>query len=290
MVVKRDAEDTQQRSKSCGGGVEPTPRLQPPDSRPAHTRAVVSLDGSRCIIIIDTGADVSLAFARTLRPNVKSLPRSECGGRIAGDAQQGIAILGRVVLEVHLGPVRALTPFVVALGMGFDAILGVDFLYEHGISVNLAEHCLVFEAHDGLIVPLVGHHPRFKHACALTHDVALYPGGRALVRFACDRPGTRNGPSRAPEVYVIAARKGQKVGLVVPEQLTTGLIEIQSTADYPLYLPAGWEVAKVQDYHFVPQGPPRLVPCQRKAVVNVAPASGAGGPRVVRRWDRQQPT
>ena len=118
---------------------------------------------------------------------------------------------GRVV------QVRALTFFAVVLGVGFDAILGVDFLYEHGISVNLEQHCLVFEAHEGLIVPLVGRHPRFKHACVLTHDVALYPGGRALVRFACERPGRRIGPPRAPEVYLIAARKDQKLGLVVLE-------------------------------------------------------------------------
>ena len=107
---------------------------------------------------------------------------------------------------MHLGPARALTPFLVALGVGFGAILGVNFLYEHGISLNLVQHSLVFEAHDGMTVPLIGHHPRFKHACALTHDAALYPGGRALVRFACDRPGRRIVPSRAPKVYLVAAR------------------------------------------------------------------------------------
>ena len=46
MVVRRDAEDTQQRSRSCGEEIEPTPRLPPPDFRPAHTRATASLDGS----------------------------------------------------------------------------------------------------------------------------------------------------------------------------------------------------------------------------------------------------
>ena len=196
------------------------------------------------------------------------------------------------VLEVHLWPVRLLTPFVVALGVGFDAILGVEFLYEQGIAANVAPHCLVFEAYNGLIVPLVGHHPRFKHACALTHDVALYPGRRALVRFACDRPEEELDP-RAPEVYLIATRKDRKLGLVVPEQLKTELIEIQSTADYPLYLPAGWEVTKVQDRHFVPRGPPRLIPCQQRAAVNVVSASGQASPsrpRAVRPWDRQQPT
>ena len=276
MAVRRDTEDTQQRSRPSGGDIEPTPRLPPPDFRPAHTRALASLDRSRCIAIIDTGADGSLVSPSMLHPDVKYLPWSKRDGRITGVAQQGIAILGHAVLEVQLGPVRALTPFVLALGVGFDAILGVDFLYEHGISVSLAQHCLAFEAHDGLIVPLVHRHPRFKHACALTHDVALYPGGRALVHFACERPGRRIGPPRAPEAYLIAARKSQKLGLVVPETLATGLIEIQSAADYPLYLPAGWEVAKVRDCHFVPHGPPRIVPRQQRVVVNVVSAAGAG--------------
>ena len=133
--------------------------------------------------------NISLVSARVLRPGINYVPLSERAGRITGPAQQGIAILGRAVLEVQLGPVRA---HVVPLGVGFDAILGVDFLYEHGTSANLVQHCLAVEAHDGMIVPLVGHHPRFKHACALTHDLALYPGGRALVRFACGRPGEKD--------------------------------------------------------------------------------------------------
>ena len=184
MVVRRDAADALQFPGPSGGTSRAMPRLPPQGFHPAHTRAVALLDGSRCTVIIDTGADVSLVSARVLRPIVKCLPWSDRHGRITGVAQQGVAILGRVVLEVRLGPVRALTPFVVALGVGFDAILGVDFLYDHGISVSLAQHCLVLEAHDGLIVPLVGHRPRFTHACALTHFVALYPGGRALVRCA----------------------------------------------------------------------------------------------------------
>ena len=282
MVVKRDAEDAQWRSRSGVGETEPMPRRPPPDFRPAHTRATASLDGSRCILIIDTSADVSLVSARMLHPGVKCLPWSERDGRITGGAQQGIAALGRAVLEVHLGLLRALTPFVVALDVGFDAILGFNILYEHGISVNLVQHCLVFEAYDGLIVPLVGHHPRLKHACALPHAVALYAGRRALARFACERPWRRIRPLRAPEVYLVAAREDQKLGLVVPEQLATGLIEIQSTADYPLYLPAGWELAKVQDCHFVPHGPPRLVQCQQRVVVNVVSAAGAGEPFAMR--------
>ena len=275
MVVRRDTADALQFPKSGGGTSRAMPRFPPQGFRTAHTRVVALLDGSRCTVIIGTGADVSLISVRVLRLGVKSLPCSERDGRITGVAQQGIAILGHVVLEVRLGPVRTLTPFVVALGVGFDAILGVDFLYEHGISVNLAQHCLVFEAHDGLIVPLVDHHPRFKHACALTRDVALYPGGRALVRCACGPSGRKVGPPQAPEVCLVAARRDKKLGLVVSEPLTTGSIEVCSAADYPLYLPAGWKVARVRDCHFVPYGPPRLLPRQQR-IVNLVAADGAG--------------
>ena len=62
----------------------------------------------------------------------------------------------------------------------------------------------------------------------------------------------------------------------MPEQLTTGLIEIESTADCPVCLPVGWEVARVRDCHFVLHGPPRLVPCQHRVAVNVVSASRAG--------------
>ena len=47
-----------------------------------------------------------------------------------------------------------------------------------------------------------------------------------------------------PEVYLIAARKDHRLGLVIPEQLSSGVVEIQSAADYPLHLPAGWAQAR----------------------------------------------
>ena len=110
------------------------------------------------------------------------------------------------------------------------------------------------------------------------------PGGVYWCVSPENALGEGLGP-RAPEVYLIAARRDQKLGLVVPEQLTTRLIVIQSTADYPLYLPAGWEVAKVRDCHFVPHGPLRLVPRKQRIVVNVVPTAGAGEPPTPPRGD-----
>ena len=88
---------------------------------------MASLDEWRCVVIVNTGADVSLVSARVLGPGVKYLPWSERDGRITEVAQQGVTILGSVVRKVQLDPVWSLTPFLVALGVGFDAILGVDF-------------------------------------------------------------------------------------------------------------------------------------------------------------------
>ena len=95
------------------------------------------------------------------------------------------------------------------------------------------------------------------------------------MRFDCDRPARGIGPSPTPEMYLSAAQNDREIGLAIPEQLTTGLIEIQSTADHPLYLPAGWEVAKVQDCDFVPRGPPRRVLCQPQGLVNLVSVSRA---------------
>ena len=217
-----------------------------------------------------------MVSARALRPGVKYLPWLERDGCVMAVAQQGVRILGRVVLKLQLGPVRALTPFLVALGVGCDAILGVVFLYEHGISVNSAQPCLVLKAHDCLIVPLLGHHPRFKHTCALTQDVSLRPGARALVRCTCECLRRTTMPPGVPDVYFITARKDHRLGLVILKQLSSGVIEIQTAADYPLQLPAGWAVAKVQDCQFASYGPSRLAPRPRRIVVNLVTASNAG--------------
>ena len=77
-------------------------------------------------------------------------------------------------------------------------------------------------------------------------------------------------------MYLIAARKDQQLALVIPEQLSSGVIEIQSAADYPLHLPAGWAVAKLQDGQFASFGSPRLIPRPRRVVVNLVTTSEAG--------------
>lgn len=97
-----------------------------------------------------------------------------------------------------MGLISTLIPFIFALGVGLDAILGVDFLNEHEVCVTRWRRCFLFDAHEGMPASLVGHTPTFRHACAVTHDVALYPGGKAFVRIDCPRSGGEIGPVLLP--------------------------------------------------------------------------------------------
>ena len=63
MIVRRDMGNTAQVRVLKEDARPSMPRLAPQNSKPAHTRAVASLDGSRCVVIVDTGADVSLVSA-----------------------------------------------------------------------------------------------------------------------------------------------------------------------------------------------------------------------------------
>ena len=85
-------------------------------------------------------------------------------------------------------------------------------------------------------------------------------------------------PPGVPEVYLITARKDHRLGLVIPDQLSSGVLEIQSAANHPLLLPAGWAVAKVQDCQLTAYGSPRLVPRPRRVVINLVSAGNAGRP------------
>ena len=77
-------------------------------------------------------------------------------------------------------------------------------------------------------------------------------------------------------MFLIAARKDHQLGLVIPEQLSSRVIEIQSAADYFLHLPAGGAVAKMHDCQFAFYGPPRLIPRPRRVVANLVTAGEAG--------------
>ncbi|KAL8455871.1 hypothetical protein Emag_000301 [Eimeria magna] len=174
-------------------------------------------------------------------PHRSYQPWAPAHGSVTGVNNHTLQVLGRVALEVRLGPLKTTAPFVVVPGVAFAALLGVDFLCEHENAVSLARHALIFEDHGGQIFPLLGHHPRLAPLCALAQDVALNPGNTAWVRTTIPAPATA---PASPLVYLVAACTLPGVGLAIPEQLASGLIAIRNTSNRPLHLSAGWPLAK----------------------------------------------
>lgn len=63
MIVKIDVDEGCKWPKPGERKIATTPRLPSPTPHAAHTKAVVSFTGSRCTVIIETGADVSVVSA-----------------------------------------------------------------------------------------------------------------------------------------------------------------------------------------------------------------------------------
>ncbi|KAL8441501.1 hypothetical protein Emag_007114 [Eimeria magna] len=212
-----------------------------PPKLATHTRPWATIDRVRCEVIIDTGADLCSISAKVLRRHRSYQPWAPAHGSVTGVTHHTLQVLGRVALEVLLGPLKTTAPFFVVPGVALSALLAVDFLYEHEIAVSVARHALIFEGHGGQIFPLLGHQPRLAPLCALAHDVALHLGSTARVRTTIAAPATA---PASPLVYLFAASTLPGVGLSIPEQLTSGLIVIRNTSARPLHLSAGWPLAK----------------------------------------------
>ncbi|KAL8271275.1 hypothetical protein Esti_004790 [Eimeria stiedai] len=86
-------------------------------------------------------------------------------GRLTGVADTALTILGPVALKVHRGPLKAMIPFAVVVGVNFAALLGMDFLYTHDIYVSLAQHALLLEVLEHRIYRLLSPHPPFAYMC-----------------------------------------------------------------------------------------------------------------------------
>ncbi|KAL8441464.1 hypothetical protein Emag_007145 [Eimeria magna] len=175
------------------------------------------------------------------RPHRSYQPWARAHGSVTGVNNHTLQVLGRVVLEFRLGPLKTTAPFFVVPGVAFAALLGVDFLYEHELAVSQARHALIFEGHGGQIFPLLGHHPRLAPLCALAQDVDLHPCGTPWLRTTL--PASATAPASAL-VYLVAASTLPGVGLAIPEQLTSGFIAIRNTSDRPLHLSAGWPLGE----------------------------------------------
>ena len=81
MIARRDTGSAAQARGPKKDARASTPRCPPQGCKPAHTRAVALLDGLRCVVIVDTGADVSLVSARALCPGVRPHYGTSAAGR-----------------------------------------------------------------------------------------------------------------------------------------------------------------------------------------------------------------
>ncbi|KAL8429150.1 hypothetical protein ACSSS7_006754 [Eimeria intestinalis] len=105
---------------------------------------------------------------------------------------------------------------------------------------------------------------------------------RYLHRPALPRPGPYRLPRRGsctrrrergrPQPLLVRPPAADHTGLYVPEQLSTGMVEIRSYSDDPTFLPAGWPVARASRVvHSA------VVFCTRYMPAAPAPASPASG-------------
>ncbi|KAL8429247.1 hypothetical protein ACSSS7_006695 [Eimeria intestinalis] len=169
-----------------------------------------------------------------------------------------LRILGRVALEVRLGPLRATAPSFAVPGVSLPAPLGIDFLYEHEIGVSLAEHALIFEGNKSYA--LIGQQPRLDSACTVAQDFLLPPHTTTWTRAALPCTAILSASATALVVHCLTAADWERLGLSVATRVSAGVVEVTNAADSPLGLTAGPPLAKTEFSHPAYVQVLRLVP------------------------------
>ncbi|KAL8440359.1 hypothetical protein Efla_000247 [Eimeria flavescens] len=215
----------------------------------ANTRAMTVIDGTRCEVIIDTGADLSLVPAALLSPSRWYRPCLPSDGEVQGVGGQTPSILGRNALSEAVGPLETTAPFVVVVCVNFDALVGVDFLNAHEIAVSLAQHALIFEGHGGLAVPLIGHHPRLAHTCTVANTVTPQPRARTWFAMTLTLPRVKDVPHAdlpQPFAYWVSSFADAALRLRVQKQQSSGLTALDYFGKRHVHLWARWPLASPQ--------------------------------------------
>lgn len=232
LLTRAARKETREARKPLGGGPGSDPRYK-------HTRAMVRVEGEPALAIIDTGADTSLiAVGHVPKGKLWRPWRPEDGAVVDGN-ERGFRCLGKIALEVHVGPVKEMASFTVVKGVNFEVLLGVDFLYANEIDVSTSRHALVFEGHGGLLVPLVGLSPRVSRGCLVSNEVILEPRESRMVavRVVQTKDGTAQG------VCLPESRQGP---LMVPAQVVDHVAEVVNFGDAPLMLPEGMPLGRME--------------------------------------------
>ena len=129
-----------------------------------HLRAIGYVGGKRRVIVIDTGADISMLSQASVTDCSKIRPLQKLDGNVTGVGGKSV-LLGIVIEEVKLGPVTAQCEFYVCIDPGFEVILGANFVYSHMLGVSPTMHSIVCENHNGALVPLLGTCPTAVFSC-----------------------------------------------------------------------------------------------------------------------------
>ena len=89
-----------------------------------HLRALATVDGRRCVAVADTGADISVVSQNFLLPGKNYNTWDEDTVTLKGVGGASVEVIGRVALEVDIGPVHTLAPFMVVVATNLQVTLG----------------------------------------------------------------------------------------------------------------------------------------------------------------------
>lgn len=227
-----------------------------------HLRTIGYVDGQRKVLIIDTGADVSLLGKGCIQDSTKIQKLDRIDGQVSGIGGPG-DVAGKIIAEVKVGPVKARWEFYVCLEPGFEVILGANFIYSHMMGLSPSMHSLVCEGHDGALIPLLGTCPVAEHSCRVREDVVLSYGTNFVPIIMCRTPPPPDGKiTKADQLLPEFEEDDEKEGgafdgvvpqieipelkLSIPAQLTRngGYIAAEYWGSSPMYLAAGWIINK----------------------------------------------
>ncbi|XP_067612737.1 uncharacterized protein [Eurosta solidaginis] len=102
-----------------------------------------NVDGKEHVLTVDTGASHSLIRSDLVYRRVKSLP----GARLRTVTGEYSQVQGEVICEVLIGKVMVLHKFVVAEIVD-EVILGVDFLVDHDIMIDMRRKIMRYKNQD----------------------------------------------------------------------------------------------------------------------------------------------
>ncbi|XP_067634859.1 uncharacterized protein [Eurosta solidaginis] len=143
-----------------------------------------NVDGKERVLTVDTGASHSLIRSELVNRRLKPLP----GARLRTVTGEYNQVQGEVICEVLIGKVMVLHKFVVAEIVD-EVILGVDFLVDHGIKIDMQKRVMHYKNQD---VPI-----NFSLEKGFSSNRVLVEKSRQRPRKSKVKVDETNGPNKA---------------------------------------------------------------------------------------------